>query len=59
MSNEPGRKARLSMETAMAKAKSGPDVSKMLKYNQDTMKGKGNPIKKDQTRKEGKKPKMG
>ena len=41
------------------KAKSGPDVSKMVKSNHDTVKGKGNPIKKDQTRKEGKKPKMG
>jgi len=42
----------------MAKAKSGPDVSKMTKSNRDTMKGKGSPIKKDNPRKEGKKPKM-
>jgi hypothetical protein len=41
------------------KAKSGPDVSKMVKSNRATMKGKGSPIKKDQTRKPGKKPKMG
>jgi len=41
------------------KAKSGPDVSKMVKSNHDTVKGKGNPVKKDHTRKEGKKPKMG
>ena len=42
------------------KAKSGPDVSKMLKANHDTVKGKGgNPVKKDQTRMVGKKPKRG
>lgn len=43
----------------MAKAKSGPDVSKMVKSNHDTVKGKGkNPAPRDGHRMAGKKPKM-
>jgi hypothetical protein len=42
------------------KAKSGPDVSKMVKSNRDTVKNeKRHPAPKDGDRKAGKKPKMG
>lgn len=41
------------------KAKKGPDVSKMVKYNHDTVKGKSkHPAPRDGHRSEGKKPKM-
>jgi hypothetical protein len=42
------------------KAKSGPDVSKMIKSNRDTAKNENkHPAPKDGHRKAGKKPKMG
>jgi hypothetical protein len=42
----------------MAKAKSGPDVSKMVKSNRDTVKTTKHPAPKDGHRMPGKKPKM-